>query len=194
MKADKFKNGSRVETKDGFFGVAVKSDRGWYTVKLENGDIKSYRGSWLQEASTECADEAPKSSGDGGSGSSGPAVRKINGAVVRVENYVKGAGDTPTGLATFDIGDAVACELRGMDTREVLEAYGKALLDLLRACEQTGADMTKALKLPTPEDLKERYLNREKPLNNGMVRMNVGNRMRAIRRMRREALGLESEE
>lgn len=96
--------------------------------------------------------------------------------------YVKGLGVTASGRDTYDIGDATADSLREMAPEEVVEATAKALA-------QKPIEIGLSVKLKRQFDkvgykwnakgiekwLSERYEGR----NNGMIRMNCGNILRA---------------
>lgn len=97
-------------------------------------------------------------------------------------HYVRGLGETPSGHDTLDIGDGTSDLLRGLTTEDILietavqidklgeKNMSKSFLKEFK--KQTGG----AWDLDTIQAfLADRYQNR----NNGMVRMNCGNILRA---------------
>jgi hypothetical protein len=91
------------------------------------------------------------------------------------ETYVK--GKTPTGKTYIDCGDEIAEQLRGMDLNGVAEVAAQVLGQL------TAEGWIAVYR-------EDRIAAGKNPLNPGMIRMNLGNRIRAaVKAQEQEAQG-----
>jgi hypothetical protein len=97
-------------------------------------------------------------------------------------HYVRGLDTTASGRDTFDIADATADDLRGLNEREVVEATARALAQLpitVGLSTKLGWQF-KAAGFAWSQDGIENWLDaRYEGRNPGMVRMNCGNILRA---------------
>jgi len=101
------------------------------------------------------------------------------------EHYVRGLGVTTSGRDTYDIGDSTADDLRGLAIDLVVEKTAALL---------AGMDITEGLSVKLSKQFKKSGYNwsstsiaqwlsdRYEGRNDGMVRMNCGNILRAARK------------
>ena len=96
--------------------------------------------------------------------------------------YIRGLDVTASGRDTYDIGDATADDLRGLNDREVVEATARALAQMpieiglsVKIAKQFRASGFSWNAAEIENWLDKRYEGR----NPGMVRMNCGNILRA---------------
>jgi len=101
------------------------------------------------------------------------------------EHYVRGLGVTTSGRDTYDIGDDTADDLRGLTVDLVIEKTAALL---------AGMDITEGLSVKLNKQFKKSGYNwsstsitqwlsdRYEGRNDGMVRMNCGNILRAARK------------
>jgi ribosomal protein L37E len=101
------------------------------------------------------------------------------------EHYVRGLGVTTSGRDTYDIGDSTADDLRGLTVDLVIEKTAALL---------AGMDITEGLSVKLNKQFKKSGYNwsstsiaqwlsdRYEGRNDGMVRMNCGNILRAARK------------
>lgn len=130
----------------------ISDAKGWVTIKTEAGDTSKVRRSSLSEVElTDDDDLESVTSGD------------VFPAGIR-ETYAR--GKTEEGAAFIDSGDDLAVKLRGAELQEVAALAAKI-------CGQRTA---KGWLEHYGDD---RLAEGKQPLNAGMVRMNLGNRIRA---------------
>lgn len=130
----------------------ISDVKGWVSIRTEAGEIQKVRRSSLSEvALTDDDDQDAVTSGD------------VFPAGIR-ETYAR--GKTDEGAAFIDSGDKLAVDLRGSELMDVAKMAAKI-------CGQRTAQGW----LDHYGD--DRLLEGKQPLNAGMVRMNLGNRIRA---------------
>jgi hypothetical protein len=140
--------------------------RGWYTCETEDGALVKSRAKDL-----EVIDE--------------PKVEETQGYVqagkvkYKKANYTRGLAAAPCGAPTVDIDDHVARLLRGLSVDETIEAVAGWLAQL-EGPKVLSRAMQKAFEGPWEAGNIAAFLNKKySHLNNGMVRMNCGNVLRA---------------
>lgn len=144
------------------FGLVeeISDAKGWVSIQTEDGETHKVRRSTLSEvALTDEDDQEQVTSGD------------VFPAGIR-ETYAR--GKTEEGAAFIDSGDELAVKLRGSELQEVAAMAAKV-------CGQRTAQGW----LDHYGD--DRLAEGKAPLNAGMVRMNLGNRIRAALKKEAEA-------
>lgn len=104
-----------------------------------------------------------------------------------MKNYVVGLGTTAGGRSTVDINDKAAEEMRGATVEEVADGVAEEFIRVRKASPKAaciksllrliGADGDEKLN---KTDVAARMIQAYQSLNVGMVRMNLGNRYRAL--------------
>lgn len=161
--------------KDGNFVIAelVEVNKGWATVKIDGEERKVRKGqvAWDddgepdEEAVNAMLEETLDDDGEVRGGDVFPAGIR--------ERYVK--GKTETGRTFIDCGDEIAAQLRDASLEEVATRAAQVL------GQRTAAGWIAFYTT-------DREAEGKSPLNPGMVRMNLGNRIRAaIKRQEEEA-------
>lgn len=135
------------------FGLVeeIAESKGWITVKDEAGAEHKVRRASLSEVELTDDDGEAKAGGD------------VFPAGIR-DSYAR--GKTESGAVYIDCADDLATQLRGAELQDVAKMAAKI-------CGQRSAQGW--IDLYTTE----REENGKNPLNAGMVRMNLGNRIRA---------------
>lgn len=130
----------------------ISEAKGWVLIRTESGDESNVRRATLSEVMlTDEDDSEAVTSGD------------VFPAGIR-ETYAR--GKTEEGASYIDSGDALATKLRGAELSEVAKM----------AAEVCGQRTAAGWLAHYGED---RIADGKAPLNAGMVRMNLGNRIRA---------------
>lgn len=130
----------------------ISEAKGWVLIRTESGDESNVRRATLSEVMlTDEDDSEAVTSGD------------VFPAGIR-ETYAR--GKTDEGASFIDSGDALAVKLRGAELSEVAKM----------AAEICGQRTAAGWLAHYGED---RVADGKAPLNAGMVRMNLGNRIRA---------------
>lgn len=98
------------------------------------------------------------------------------------ENYIKGLDVTASGRDTYDIGDAIADRLRGLNDREAVTESAVMLAEMpieIGLSTKLGRQFKAAGYEWSAEGIEKWFEDRYEGRNPGMVRMNVGNVLRA---------------
>jgi hypothetical protein len=153
--------------------------RGWYTCETEDGTVVKSRAKDLEEikeeAQVEEAQVEETEEGTQGYVQAGKVKYKKAG-------YKRGLAATPCGAPTLDIADEVADLLRGLTVEEAFTAAARRLAEL-KGPKVLSRAMQKAFEGEwTEKDIETFLVRRYCHSNNGMIRMNLGNVLRAALR------------
>lgn len=96
-----------------------------------------------------------------------------------LKRYVRGLGVTPSGHDTLDIGDGTADTLRGLTVDEILETTAAEMAQI--GVKHASKALRKAIGAWDVDSIQAYLADRYASRNNGMVRMNCGNLLRAMR-------------
>ena len=144
----------------------------WLTLILDGGSTRRVRGTveMLREVADEEGSEAEVTELEGGE--EGDEHERLMLIKPDHSRYIKGLGVTTAGNQTYDVNDYVAEVLRGQHIKDVFENVARA-----HAAVHGGTGKA-AL-----EDFHNRYdglKTKSGSPNYGMMRMNLGNRLRAL--------------
>ncbi len=167
---------------EGQTGTVISENRGWFTVKLDNGETANLRKNQFEETTNQETKSSKRN-----------VFRKSR------NEYYKGFGKTASGNATVDNGDEVAEKLRGLTSHQVLDTLADELA-VLPFKVALSKNFQKKYKRAA-----ERYGWKEWPegvdqwvhllwegKNAGLVRANAGNVLRGA--YRRQAQAQETEQ
>ena len=172
-----WKEGDKVYVGDKLVTVLTDPAGGWTQVKGAGKDPRKVRNSQVQitKKAQRVQDQA-----DG-------KTKRIRTSEVylhpKMDNYVKGLGETPSKRDTIDIDDLVAQTLRGKMLEEVYVIVSEVMVGKnVIPWKGTNDDKIDASEA-TAEDISNYLMEKYSNLNLGMQRMNLGNRLRGAHKV-----------